>query len=125
VEGNEAEAETSNETEPNTGLCEVFVTYTFIPYYLQRQFVNGILGRTTFYFWFFVFFLSLCFSPFPLTPVMQSNASILKTCCHLIQSGVTHASTSVLRIILAYSSGNVFTYTLLINFPVFIHICLK
>jgi hypothetical protein len=63
VEGNEAEADTCNETEPNTGLCEVFVTYTFNPKDLQTQFANGVLQRTIFYFWFFLFFL--CFSPFP------------------------------------------------------------
>jgi hypothetical protein len=62
VEGNEAEAETCNKTEPNTGLCEVFVTYTVIPYYLQKQFVNGILRRTIFYFGFFLVPLLLSIS---------------------------------------------------------------
>jgi hypothetical protein len=50
VEGNEAEADTCNETESNTGLCEVFATYNFNPEDLQAQFVNGVLQRTIFYF---------------------------------------------------------------------------
>ena len=75
---NEAETETCNETEPETGLCEVFFTYTFKPKDLQTWFVNGVLQRIVFYFWFFILFF-LCFSPFPYPTAMQSNASILMT----------------------------------------------